>query len=123
MATKNSDKTIFEMKVIQSDWENRVRGKPYRIIEIPDNLTLYDFAEAITESFDFDFDHCFGFYDDLKNCYNSEKGYELFKDIGEESEHKGVKKTKMKDVFKELKAKTDELYKAQSPLAKSGVAN
>ncbi len=105
MVKKNSKGTVFEMKVIQSDRNNRIRGQPYRIIAVTDNLTLYDFAEAITDSFDFYFDHCFGFYDNLENLYRSEEGYELFRDIGEESKYKGVQKTKVKDVFRELKRK------------------
>ena len=105
MSRKNDEKSVFEMKVIQSDWNNRIRGQPYRIISVPSDFSLYDFAEAITASFDFSFDHCFGFYDNLKSYYRSIEGYELFKDIGEETEYNGVEKTKMKDVFRELKRK------------------
>jgi len=105
MSQENDEKSVFEMKVIQSDWNNRVRGLPYRIIAVLSDFSLYDFAEVITESFDFDFDHCFGFYDDLKNCYRSMEGYELFADIGEESKYEGVKEPKMKDVFRDLKKK------------------
>lgn len=103
MPQKKVERSVFEMKVIQSDRDNRIRGKPYRIIGVPSDSTLYDFAEAINDAFDFDFDHCFGFYDDLKNYFRSSEGYELFYDIGEESEFKGVEKTRMKDVFREMK--------------------
>ena len=98
-----TERTVYEMKVIQSDRENGIRGKPYRVIGVPSDLTLYSFAEAINDCFDFDFDHCFGFYNDLKNYYRSSEGYELFADLGEESEFNGVKKTRMRDVFKEMK--------------------
>ena len=103
MPQKIPGKIVFEMRMIQSDRQNRIRGKPYRVIGIPSDRTLYDFAEAINDSFGFDFDHCFGFYDNLKNYYQSTEGYELFYDIGEESEFKGVEKTRMRDVFKEMK--------------------
>jgi len=103
MSDKGSEKTVFEMKVVQSDWNHRVQGQPYRIVAVPADFSLYRFAEAITESFGFYFDHCFGFYDNLENRYQSKEGYELFRDIGEESKHKGVKRTKMKDVFRESK--------------------
>jgi len=103
MPRKKIERTVYEMKLIQSDRGNRIRGKPYRIIGVPSDITLYDFAEAINESFNFDFDHCFGFYDNPKNHYRSIEGYELFYDIGEETEFKGVEKTKMSDVFREMK--------------------
>ena len=56
------------------------------------------------QAFDFEFDHCFGFYDTLKNRKNSKKMFELFVDIGEESrpQAKGVKKTKIAQVFKDI---------------------
>ena len=34
----------------------------YRDIEIEGSKSLYKLAEAIVTAFDFDFDHCFGFY-------------------------------------------------------------
>ena len=40
--------------------------RTYRDIEIPQHKTLYDLAEAIIFSFDFDMDHLFGFGDDPK---------------------------------------------------------
>ena len=33
--------------------------------------------------FDFEFDHCFGFYDNLRKYHDSKRSYELFVDIGE----------------------------------------
>lgn len=72
---------------------------PYREIAIHDSDTLYKLANGIIDSFDFDFEHAFGFYDNLQNFVKSEEGYELFADIGEESEFLGVEKTKICDVF------------------------
>jgi hypothetical protein len=51
------------------------------------------------ESFNFDFDHAFGFFNNLKNIYDSNEGYELFKDIGEDTEFGSVKKTKVGKAF------------------------
>lgn len=58
----------------------------------------------ITQAFDFEFDHCFGFYDTLKDRKNSKKMFELFVDIGEESrpQAKGVKKTKISQAFENI---------------------
>ncbi len=55
----------------------------YRDIEIPENQSLYNLAEAIVAAFDFDFDHAFGFYSDLDyDYYDSSVRYELFTDMG-----------------------------------------
>jgi len=94
---------VFQIKIIQSGGYNRIRGQPYRIIDIPDDCTLYEFASVITNLFDFDFDHAFGFYSDIKNYYQAPEGYELFADMGENTNFKGVKKTRIKNVFKEPK--------------------
>ena len=37
--------------------------RTYRDIEVPENITLYRLAEGIVNSFDFCFDHLFGFGD------------------------------------------------------------
>ncbi len=72
-----------------------------RELAVLETHTLYNFAEAIIESFDFAFDHCFGFFDNIDRWYKSERQYELFKDVGEECNPgtKGVKKTKIREAF------------------------
>jgi hypothetical protein len=94
----------FEIKVICSDYALHVRGKSYRVIAIDGDKTMYDLAEAILESFDFDNDHAFGFYDSMKDIYRSVEAYELFTDMGESYGFQGVKKTKIQNVY-ELKKK------------------
>ncbi len=50
----------------------------YRAFEIADTSSLYALAQAIVRSFDFDFDHAFGFYSKLKrNIYESPVRYKL----------------------------------------------
>jgi hypothetical protein len=93
-------KKIYTFKVSLSDWSGNTKGSPYRVIAIPERFTLYELAEEITEAFNFDFDHPFGFYDNID--WIDSEGYELFADMGEESESKGVKKTRAKDVFDEI---------------------
>ncbi|MBF0489643.1 MAG: hypothetical protein HQL15_03370 [Candidatus Omnitrophica bacterium] len=88
---------IFDVSVI-----NRENKKAVRRIQIAETKSLYNFAKVITQAFDFYFDHCFGFYDNLKKPEMKE-AYELFVDIGEGSTYsfaKGVKKTKISKVFK-----------------------
>lgn len=81
-----------------------------REIEIPGNTSLYKLAEAITDAYNFDFDHCFGFFSKIaENWYfDSTKKYELFTDLieeGEELEPTGagsVKKTKVEEVWQNV---------------------
>lgn len=57
------------------------RARAMREIEIRSDGSLYELAEAIVGAYDFDFDHCFGFFDRIDNWLSSEKKYELFADI------------------------------------------
>jgi hypothetical protein len=72
-----------------------------RELAMAENQTLYTMAEAIVDSFDFDFDHCFGFFNSIEKWFRAERAYELFKDLGEESSPnaKGVKKTTVAEAF------------------------
>jgi len=96
-----ADNRIFMFRVIQSNYAGTVRGLPYRVLAIPEGFTLYQFAEAILASFDFDCDHAFGFYNNLTHYSHSNEGYEIFSDdeMGSESDYPGVKKTKVNVVF------------------------
>lgn len=92
-------KDIYLIRATLNDKFDRVKGFPYRTIAIGRNITLYYFAQAIVHSFDFNFDHCFGFYDNLEDYFESKNGFELFADIGEESEYPGVKNARVKEIF------------------------
>jgi len=97
--------TSYQIKVTLSNYALQVRGLPYRIISLDGNKSLYNLAESILESFDFEMDHSFGFYDNMKDTYVSKEGYELFTDIALGEDFPGVKKTKVKDVYNTLKKK------------------
>jgi hypothetical protein len=73
----------------------------YRALEIADSSTLHDLAAAIVASFDFDFDHAFGFYSRIKgNILASPVRYELFADQGREGGRvQGVKRTLVGEAF------------------------
>lgn len=77
------------------------KGKIIRKIQIPGSKSLYNLAKVIIDAFDFQFDHCFGFYDQLRDHRNCRKAFELFVDVGEEGRPgaKSVKKTKILQVF------------------------
>lgn len=84
----------------------------YRAFEIADKSSLYVLAQAIVRSFDFDFDHAFGFYSKVKgNIYNSPVRYELFVDMGEgESEARSVKRTRVIEAFPSIGTKMRFLF-------------
>ncbi len=80
-----------------------MKNRIIRKIQIPGAKSLYQFAEVITQAFDFDLDHCFGFYERRERHFFAGKAFEFFVDIGEEptvSGAKGVKRTKVKQAFK-----------------------
>lgn len=51
--------------------------RTYRDIEIREDILLDDFAKAIVTSFEFDFDHLFGFGNNPDSFYNSTAQYEV----------------------------------------------
>ncbi|OGS16999.1 MAG: hypothetical protein A2219_01565 [Elusimicrobia bacterium RIFOXYA2_FULL_50_26] len=72
-----------------------------RELALAENQTLYMLAAAIVEAFDFDFDHCFGFFNKFEKWFHADRAYELFKDIGEEGSPnaRGVKKITTAEAF------------------------
>lgn len=86
--------------------------KIYRAFEISGTSSLYTLAQAIVRSFDFDFDHAFGFYSKLKgNIYDSPVRYELFVDIGEgERDARSVKRTRVLKAFPSVGTKMRFLF-------------
>jgi hypothetical protein len=74
----------------------------YRVIESKANDSLHDLAEAIIGAFDFELDHAFGFFDNIKNPYRSKEVYELFADLPDTIANEGaqgVQGVKISDVF------------------------
>lgn len=78
-----------------------LKPRVYRDIEIEAARSLHDLAEAIVAAFDFDLDHAFGFYSELKDPYSrSGERYELFADMEDtDSDAGSVKRTKVAQVF------------------------
>ena len=76
----------------------------YRDIEIPGGKSLYALARGIIKGFSFDFDHAFGFYSGLteRTLMEAHPRYELFADMGEESDAKSVKKTTVAEAFPDI---------------------
>lgn len=84
--------------------EQDIRGEVYRDVAILDSFSLYDFAESIVDAFGFNFDHSFGFFNNLENWVKSTEKYELFADMEDQGiepvDSKSVEKTKINQVFK-----------------------
>jgi hypothetical protein len=84
--------------------------KIIREIEVLENISLYKLAGAIVGAYNFNFDHCFGFFSRIAewDYFNSEKKYELFTDLIEEGESLeptgagSVKKTKVSEVWQNI---------------------
>jgi hypothetical protein len=92
---------IFEVLIINSSVCD-LKEKVMRKIRISGIKSLYNFAKVITQAFGFQFDHCFGFYDNLSDIRKCKKAFELFVDAGEAPATeitKGVKKTKIAQAF------------------------
>ena len=89
-----------------------LRPKIYRDIDIAGTGSLYTLAQAIVRSFDFDFDHAFGFYSKLKgNIYDSPVRYELFVDLGEgEADARSVKRMPVIKAFPSVGSKMRFLF-------------
>lgn len=96
------DYYIFDVW-LYGDEECTENKRIIRKIQIAGTKSLYNFAKVITQGFGFQFDHCFGFYDTLKDEMHCKKAFELFVDIDEEPTRamaKGVKKVKISQAFK-----------------------
>jgi hypothetical protein len=76
----------------------------YREIEVESRKTLSDLAEAIVHAFGFEFDHAFGFYPKLtgQDVMRSQPKHELFADMGEKTEARSVRKTRIADAFPDV---------------------
>jgi len=88
---------IFKTKLLSDK-------KIAREIEVLENTNLYKLAGAIVDAYDFDFDHCFGFFSKITDglCFDSERKYELLTDIPdvEQTGAGSVEKTKIGEVWR-----------------------
>ena len=77
-----------------------------REIEVESHKSLSDFARAIVDAFDFDFDHAFGFYPQENRSRRGGKRslprYELFADMAEDTDALSVRKTSVAEAFPQV---------------------
>ena len=72
----------FQVALSESGFYDFPKNAITRTFEISGGVSLSRLAEAIIDAFDFDMDHAYGFYDNLKNHYKSREVYTLFADMG-----------------------------------------
>ena len=86
----------------------------FRIFAIQGETKLYTLAKTTLKYFNFDFDHLFGFYNNLKEWTNSQERYELpyYLDVNKDSKFQtnDVKQVKINEVFDEIGKKMVFLY-------------
>lgn len=102
-------KFMMHIKAVAKGRMGQAKRNPYRVIAIRPDASLYLLAEEILDSFDFYFDHSFGFFAGPA-WHKATEGYELFSDIGEESRFPGVKQTKIESVFTDIGKKMTFLF-------------
>lgn len=93
---------LFRVELVEGRAEDLSgRNKIVRKIQVGDVYDLNYLAEAIVDAYDFDLDHCFGFYDYIDSRKQKEV-YELFTDLPD-VEHtpgaKGVENVDITSVF------------------------
>ena len=96
------EEKVYLFRVVQNDiWSGcRIRGMPTVKLAIEPDRTLSELAVAVLDAFYFENDHMIGFYDNCKRWTESKECYEEFVDEGEWIKcKKGLKKTKIKEVF------------------------
>ncbi len=86
----------------------------FRIFAIQGETKLYTLAKTTLKYFNFDFDHLFGFYNNLNEWTNSQERYELpyYLDVNKDSKFQtnDVKQVKINEVFDEIGKKMLFIY-------------
>ncbi len=92
-------KMVMNLKTTMLSQEGKKRGQPQRTIAIENTRFLNELANTILESFNFNNDHDYGFYNNIKSFEKSESGYESLGDTKNRGSFTGVKDTPLSKVF------------------------
>jgi hypothetical protein len=107
LPVKNEE--IYLIKVTLDFWLDQSTNTIHRIFAIKGEDNLYNLAKTIIKSFNFDFDHSFGFYDNINDWTGSMERYELLSDmyVNEDSGSriKSVRKVNLQEIFKDNPSK------------------
>jgi len=70
---------IYRVKALIPYWDNEgskpAEHSPYRVIELSSETILANFAEIVMKSFDFDFFHPYGFYNNVNSYLSAKQGF------------------------------------------------
>lgn len=102
---KDVDRAISANDYVLDVSVNGNKGSARRLIQINSQSSLYKLAQTIVAAFDFEFDHCFGFYDTLDRKRQAKKVFEYFPDVGEDPTvpwAKSVKRSKVSEAFQSI---------------------
>ena len=99
MKTNGKRQKVLYFKVMLSDEQGKVRGRPYRIIAAPGALSLHNLAQVIVESFNLKFDGPFGYYSRIRAWSKSELIYESRRSGGMPRGAPSIKKMKAQELF------------------------
>ena len=94
-------KIRLQAQLIEGMCEDYSKKKIIRTLDFADGSSLRLVAEFIIGSFDFDCDHAFGIYDDVRS---PNEGYSLFADMDDEGDPMGgtsIEKAKVGRIFNE----------------------
>lgn len=81
----------------------KYKHDPWKNLEVLPYMSLSDLAGTILNVFNFEDDHCYGFYSNLEDSFaGSQEKYEVFADIGEETDAGSVENTLLSQVFTEV---------------------
>ncbi len=82
--SKSNSFFIFKVTLREGFMNQKLKHETFRVLSIPNLFTLSKFANAILESYEFELDHMYGFYDNLNNWAQSDEFY-----VMEEEENPG----------------------------------
>ena len=82
--SKSNSFFIFKVTLLEGFMNQKLKYETFRVLSIPNLFTLSKFANVILESYEFELDHMYGFYDNLNNWAQSDEFY-----VMEEEENPG----------------------------------
>lgn len=81
---KSNSFIILKVTLMEGVMNQKLMHETFRVLSVPNHFTLSNLANLILDSFNFELDHMYGFYDNLNNWAQSDEFY-----VMEEEENPG----------------------------------
>lgn len=81
---KSNSFIILKVTLMEEVMNQKLKHETFRVLSVPNHFTLSNLANLILDSFNFELDHMYGFYDNLNNWAQSDEFY-----VMEEEENPG----------------------------------